>query len=910
MKERNQFCRILALFLAAVMLLGVVGPITASAAEETWALSDSTEIFWVKNSDSEAAYNDLAAQVGLFSAALNEKYAGRLLPISYGEIGEADTGDIIIELNRSAGIAKEGYTITVANGNVYVTASDAAGLQYGCNALIKQLIIYEKASARSSAPWVAERGLSLDNGRKYYSVEWIKQMIRELAWADMNTLVLHFTEEMGLGIESKLYPWLAGRDGDLCTQAAIATDNTYLTQDEVIEIIDYAKQYHVEIIPSFDSPGHMNYIVKKFNEKCAAADYSFTYDGKTYTAEKGSKIGNYYNYNGITTAVVPGSRNGNYSRGIDVSNEVAVAFTRSLIEEYATFFNDHGCTKFDIGGDELLGWGDAAVSGVAKWKQLDHWKTYAQNRAKAEGRSNWASAVAYDAFLYYMNDLNDLVRSLGYTSVRMWNDDALRSYDTGWNKVVELDTNIDIWFWTTGNNTVWTYAIPGYQVYNILSDYNYYAMTSDYFNDVRGSFTQSYPDQIYNEWTPYTFDPTSTTLGTGKNMAAGNPNVLGSSFGIWSDNPSLRTQAQVMDDVDEMLRAHGAKAWKYDTNKSVNFINEAMTYSTFKKIGVAPTITTGPEIYQVADLTELAAAVENYNNVDGSVYTADSYAAYTSAVEAGKALLAADKPLQADVDAAVAAIVTASENLVVKPPVTTAALEAAIANAENVDRNLYTEASFKAYEDAISYGVLLLQYGVYTQEEVDAATAAINEAYDKLEKPVPVDTTALENAIEAYKTVDGALYTAESFVKYTAAVNAGQKLLDSGAYTQADVNAAVTEIENAKTALQTAEVETGVECFISGSFKSTKVYVGKVATINMSVIKGTPVDDFEIENDLGETIEIVKTSCSTKKSDRDNYTVIFKAQEHEVGERTYVVYGILADGTRSSDYLTLTITVK
>ena len=42
---------------------------------------------------------------------------------------------------------------------------------------------------------------------------------------------------------------------------------------------------------------------------------------------------------------------------------------------------------------------------ASRWKQLDHWKTYAQNRAKNEGITNYTDAVAYDAFMYYMNDI-------------------------------------------------------------------------------------------------------------------------------------------------------------------------------------------------------------------------------------------------------------------------------------------------------------------------------------------------------------------------------------------------------------------------------------------------------------------------------------------------------------------------
>lgn len=716
----------LALLLAIVMLFSLLPPITASAATE-WTVKSDTQIFWVKTDDTETSYEELTMQVQLFSSELAEKVTGTALDITYGNQADAGINDIILILDSTLDVQDQGYAVTATGSSIKVAAADADGLFYGCRYLIKQLLQNGSVASITDAPDVAERAVSLDNGRKYFSAAWIKEFIREMSWANMNALALHFSEEMGVGIESKLYPWLNGRDGTLCTQVELAADfdNSYLTQEEVKEIVEYAKLYHVEIIPSLDSPGHMNYIVKKFNEQCANSSFSFTYDGKTYTAPKGYNIGNYFSYNGKTTAVVPGSRNANYSRGIDISNEIAVAFTKSLIEEYATLFGELGCTKFDIGGDELLGWGSAVVSswgtsGVPKWQQLDHWKAYAQSRT---GNSN---AVAYDAFLLYMNDLYDLVTDLGYTSVRMWNDDALRSSDTGWTGVVQLNTNIDIWFWTTGSNTVWTYATKDYQLYNILSDYNYYAMTSDYFADTRTSFTQSYADEIYNEWTPFTFDPTSTTLGTGKNTAIGNPNVLGGAFGVWCDNPTLRTQAQVMADLLPLIRANGAKSWDANANESVNYD----TYTAnWNKFGYAPAGTTAaPEVYVKADLTALEAAVAEYAALDGSLYTTDSYAAYTAAANAGQNLLATEKPEQVDVNTAVAAIEEAKAALVLKSVVDTTALDAAIAAYEQADRALYTAESFNAYSSVVNAGRNLLALESCTQDQLDAALADIQAA--------------------------------------------------------------------------------------------------------------------------------------------------------------------------------------
>ncbi|MBP3292240.1 MAG: hypothetical protein J6N32_00650, partial [Clostridia bacterium] len=207
---------------------------------------------------------------------------------------------------------------------------------------------------------------------------------------------------------------------------------------------------------------------------------------------------------------------------------------------------------------------------------------YAQNRAKAEGRANSADAVAYDAFMYYMNDLYDLVTGLGYTSVRMWNDDALRSADTGWKRVVELNPEIEIWYWTTGANTVQDYVNAGHRVYNILCDYNYYALTFDFFKETRSLFTKSYADRIYSEWSPYVFAPDGSD-----DLPCGHEAVLGSAFAVWCDHPDLRTEAEVMADILPMLRAHAAKAWDSD-------VSAKRTYAEFtermQKLGEAPDV--------------------------------------------------------------------------------------------------------------------------------------------------------------------------------------------------------------------------------------------------------------------------------------------------------------------------------
>ena len=843
MKNLKSHLKFLPLLLAVVLVIAlflIFRPDPIRAAAGNWTKSGNTEIYWVETADSQISNGDLKDQIQLFAKELKEK-VGYDLPISYGKLENAGANDIVLNLNRSNGVAVQGYSIAASTTNVVISASDADGLFYGCRNLIKQLVLNGYVASQNETPDVLERGMSLDNGRKYFTADWIKELIRELSWSDMNCLTLHFSEEMGLGIESKLYPWLAGRDGGLCTQGTVATDNRYLTQAEVVDILNYAKLYHVQIIPSLDTPGHMNYIVKKFNEQCATKDYSFTFEGKTYTAKAGTEIGNYLHYNG-QTSIVQGSGQTDYakshSRGIDISNDVAVAFTKSLVKEYASLFHSCGSTTIDIGGDELLGWGGSLAS-VSKWKQLDHWKTYAQQKT---GNKN---AVAYDAFLLYMNDMNDFVRDLGYTSVRMWNDDVLRT-DTGWSKVVQLNTNIDILYWYP-SNSVDTYIAAGYKVINILDAYNYFAMVNagtygNYGGDnlVVGGLILPSAQGIYTKWNPYVFTYTyanGTTLGS--NISTANKSkVIASALGVWCDKPDKYTMEEAMDELVPRIHAHGAKAWDSTANNSTSWTAFTSQWNT---IGDAPAGDgASAEIYEVPDRT---------------------------------------------------------------------ALQTLLAEAATMDLTYRTQATADAYQAAVAAGRTVMDTLKPTQAQVDAAAQAIRDAKAALAYPNPAPLQAL---VDEYAGVDGSQYKPETFVAYTKAVEKAQTFLQQapGTYTGVQLNQMIATTAQAKNELRDINEVTGAECFISGDFKASTVYVGKVATINMSVVKGTQIKAFAVYNDLGTSTEIIKQTSSTYKTDRDNYSLQFNATGDLVGERTYYVYAIYEDGAVSGDFLELNVTIK
>ena len=383
--------------------------------------------------------------------------------------------------------------------------------------------------------YVNERAFFLDCGRKYFPVQWFEKLMPILKGAGLNALYLHFSEEMGLRLESKQFPWLAGGDNTLCVHGSAngeaENNNKFLTQSEMRYIVAIASDYGIEIIPSFDSPGHMNYAVKKYNE------------------HYGADIGNYFHKHG-KRSIVQGSSIPNedaqkrFSRGIDISNSEAVKFTHSLLLEYGELFRSLGTKSFDIGGDELLGFGENIDDSYSKWQSLDHWQALARKKTGNE------KAVAYDAFLLYMNETAALMRSLGYTSVRMWNDDVLRSGDTDWKRVVELDTSIDIEFWMPyangEKNNVFTYLDKGYKIYNLLNFYTYYVLGSG----MKSGIT---PDQLKSDWNAYVFDSPSQRFRVDPSKSK----IYGGAFCLWCDKPSAESPDEILKNITPYLFSAG-----------------------------------------------------------------------------------------------------------------------------------------------------------------------------------------------------------------------------------------------------------------------------------------------------------------------------------------------------------------
>ncbi len=165
----------------------------------------------------------------------------------------------------------EGYSILITTKGVEISGQSPAGVFFGMQMLRKSLpiatvkeILMPAAQIKSS-PRFGYRGMHLDCVRHFFSVETVKRYIDIMALHGMNRLHWHLTDDQGWRVEIKKYPRLAEvggwRNGTTLGHNSPVNDGIryggYYTQDQIRDIVRYAADRYITIIPEIDMPGHM-----------------------------------------------------------------------------------------------------------------------------------------------------------------------------------------------------------------------------------------------------------------------------------------------------------------------------------------------------------------------------------------------------------------------------------------------------------------------------------------------------------------------------------------------------------------------------------------------------------------------------------------------------------------------------
>ena len=186
----------------------------------------------------------------------------------------------------------EGYAINITHKGILVRGKTAAGVFYGCQTLRKTMpalknadgtaVIEMPAVAITDEPRFGYRGMHLDCSRHFYKASFVKQYIDMIALHNMNRFHWHLTDDQGWRFAVDKYPKLATiasqRNGTMLGHCPNVIDHTpyggYYTDEEIKDIIKYAADRYITIIPEVDMPGHMMAVLAAYPELgCTGGPY-------------------------------------------------------------------------------------------------------------------------------------------------------------------------------------------------------------------------------------------------------------------------------------------------------------------------------------------------------------------------------------------------------------------------------------------------------------------------------------------------------------------------------------------------------------------------------------------------------------------------------------------------------------
>ena len=369
--------------------------------------------------------------------------------------------------------------------------------------------------------------VSIDAGRKYFSPEQLKEIIdkaKHYGYTDLHLLVgndgLRFMlDDMSITSNGKTYA-----SDDVKRAIEKGTNDYYndpngnhLTESQMTDLINYAKDKGIGLIPTVNSPGHMDAILNAMKE-LGIQNPNFSYFGKES------------------------------ARTVDLDNEQAVAFTKALIDKYAAYFAKK-TEIFNIGLDEYAN--DA--TNAKGWSVLQADKYYPNEGYPVKG---------YEKFIAYANDLARIVKSHGLKPMA-FNDGIYYNSDTSFG-TFDKDIIVSMWTGGWGGYDVASSKLlveKGHQILN-TNDAWYYVLGRN--ADGQGWYNL---DQGLNgiKNTPITSVP--------KTEGADIP-IIGGMVAAWADTPSARYSPSRLFKLMRQFANSNAEYFAADYESAEKALNE------------------------------------------------------------------------------------------------------------------------------------------------------------------------------------------------------------------------------------------------------------------------------------------------------------------------------------------------
>jgi hexosaminidase len=314
--------------------------------------------------------------------AIGRYLAGRLRPalgydLAVAAKDTADSGNIVLSAKGAdSSLGVEGYSLSVKKDRVVLAANTPAGLLYGVQTIRQMLPAKVESATVQPGPWTIAagtirdmprfswRGAMLDVARSFFTVAEVKRYIDLLAFYKFNRFHLHLADDQGWRIEIKSWPKLAVQGGDNAVQGG---RKGFFTQAHYADIVAYAHDRYIMVVPEIDMPGHCNAALSCYPE---------------------------LNQNGVAPAPYSGIDVGFSSLATD--KEMTYAFVNDVIREVAAltpgpYIHIGGDEVKKMSGDEykrffarvtkivsscgkqMVGWGEIAKTDSVAGSVVQHW---------------------------------------------------------------------------------------------------------------------------------------------------------------------------------------------------------------------------------------------------------------------------------------------------------------------------------------------------------------------------------------------------------------------------------------------------------------------------------------------------------------------------------------------------------
>lgn len=418
-----------------------------------------------------------------------------------------NAGSVIVLNLKKSGDRKDGYQMEVGSGKIEISSAGNEGLFYGLQTLL-QLLPDSKSDFVNNTVAISQltindyprfnyRGMHLDVGRHFFDVDFIKKYLDYMAFHKFNNFHWHLTEDQGWRIEIKQYPKLTSvggfRNGTIIGRfPGTGNDNKYYggfyTQEQIKEVVKYAMERHINVIPEIEMPGHASAAIAAYPELSCFPQEDTKFPAKTVWAgtTKGKQV----------------QQTWGVFDDIFAPTEYTFKFLENVLDEVMALFPSK---YIHIGGDEAP---------KTNWKRSE----FAQQLIKEKGLKDEHGLQSY-----FIQRIEKYLNSKGRKII-------------GWDEILEggLAPNATVMSWRGEEGGI-AAAKQNHDVLMTPNSYCYfdYSQTKDEDSVTIGGFISL--EKVYN------YEPLPKQLNKEEQK-----HILGAQANLWTEYMEYPTKVEYM----------------------------------------------------------------------------------------------------------------------------------------------------------------------------------------------------------------------------------------------------------------------------------------------------------------------------------------------------------------------------